>query len=286
MQVDITAMILLLGVGVVAGSIGALVGIGGGIIIVPALALGFGYDIRTSVATSLVAVVATSAAAGTKYARDGLTNIRLGLTLEVVTAVGGVAGGLIAVSIAPNVIYGVFSLVTLLVAVLMWRHDDEREDPSREAVDSPRAGSDALRSSYVDQATRRQIDYRPRRLGFGMSLSSVAGVLSGLLGVGGGFLKVPAMTLAMDVPAKAAAATSNFMVGITAVASLVIYLARGFVQPAVAVPVTLGIVIGAVVMSQFTNKVSGLQVQRVLSVVLVIIAVQMALESAGVVAYG
>ncbi|MGA7097068.1 MAG: sulfite exporter TauE/SafE family protein [Acidimicrobiia bacterium] len=286
MQVDIAAMVLLLAVGVFAGSIGALVGIGGGIIIVPALALGFGYDIRTSVATSLVAVVATSAAAGMKYAQEGLTNIRLGLTLEVVTAVGGVVGGLIAVSIAPNVIYGVFALVTLLVAVLMWRHDDERRHPSQETVGSLRAGSDILRSSYVDQATRRQIEYRPRRLGFGMSLSSVAGVLSGLLGVGGGFLKVPAMTLAMDVPAKAAAATSNFMVGITAVASLVIYLARGFVQPAVAVPVTLGIVLGAVVMSQFTNKVSGLHVQRVLSVILVIIAVQMALESAGLVAYG
>ncbi len=195
-------------------------------------------------------------------------------------------GGLIAVSIAANVIYGVFSLVTLLVAVLMWRHDDGREDPSEEAVDPGRAGSGILVSSYVDQATRRQIEYTPRRLGFGMSLSSIAGVLSGLLGVGGGFLKVPAMTLAMDVPAKAAAATSNFMVGITAVASLVIYLARGFVQPAVAVPVTLGIVLGAVVMSQFTNKVSGLHIQRVLSVILAIIAVQMALESAGLVNYG
>lgn len=273
-------MLLLLGL--VAGSIGALVGIGGGIIVVPTLAVVFGYDIRIAVAASLVAVVATSAAAGIAYSREGLTNLRLGLTLEMATTIGGLIGGLVAVSIAPSVIFGVFSLVTFVVAVLMWRHVDQSAssvlDPSP-MPEQPRFG--ALTGDYVDRATGRRIQYTPHRYGVGFAASSVAGILSGLLGVGGGFLKVPTMTVGMGVPNKAAAATSNFMVGITAVASLVIYLARGFVEPVVVVPVTIGIIVGAVVTSRASNLVPGVLVQRVLALILVAVAVQMALESAG-----
>ena len=287
MNVSLKVDLLLLAVGVFAGAVGALVGIGGGIIVVPSLVVGFGYEIRTAVAASLVAVVATSAAAGITYAREGLTNLRLGLTLEIATTIGGVTGGLVAVSITPSVISGVFSVVMVVVAVLMWRHTDERHISSPVHAPTPSAGSGfKLSSGYFDQAAGRSISYEPRRLGVGLSVSSLAGILSGLLGVGGGFLKVPAMTIAMGVTTKAAAATSNFMVGITAVASLVIYLSRGFVQPAVVVPVTIGIVAGAVGASRITNRVSGVQVQRVLAVILILVAVQMSLESMGVNFYG
>jgi uncharacterized protein len=278
MHVSVVAAILLLAVGLIAGGLGALVGIGGGIIVVPALTLGFGYDIRIAVATSLLAVIATSAAAGIGYAREGLTNMRLGLTLEIATTVGGVVGGLVAVTVAPSVISGVFGVVMVGVAVLMWRH----VEPGDGAAGTGRTGTTVLSGRYFDRAKNEHIDYEPGRLGVGMSLSSVAGVLSGLLGVGGGFLKVPTMTIAMGVPTKAAAATSNFMVGITAVASLTIYLTRGFVEPSVVVPVLTGIIAGALSVSRVTNRVQGAQVQRVLAVILVIVAVQMGLDAAGI----
>jgi len=283
MHVSLGGAFLLFAIGLFAGSVGALVGIGGGIIVVPAIAVGFGFDIRIAVATSLLAVVATSAAAGIAYAREGLTNFRLGLMLEITTTVGGVVGGLIAVSIAPSLISGLFSVVMMIVAVLMWRHVEQSGDAH------PVEGLVAARSlsgSYFDRNSQTRVSYSPRRLGIGMSLSSVAGILSGLLGVGGGFLKVPAMTIAMRVPTKAAAATSNFMVGITAVASLVIYLARGFVEPALVVPVVIGIVIGALGASRITNRVSGHHVQRVLALILVFVAVEMALESTGASLFG
>jgi uncharacterized protein len=282
MQVGASESLMLLIVGLTAGALGALVGIGGGIIVVPALALGFGYDIRIAVATSLLAVVATSVTAGIGYAREGLTNVRLGLTLETATTVGGVVGGLVAVSVAPSVIAGVFSVVMIGVAVLMWRHVDI--GPSATPISGPRPASGtsgrlALSGRYFDRAEHEWVDYEPGRLGIGMSLSSIAGLLSGLLGVGGGFLKVPAMTIAMRVPTKAAAATSNFMVGITAVASLFIYLTRGFVEPNLVVPVVTGIIVGALIASRLANRVEGVHVQRVLAVILVLVAVQMGIEA-------
>jgi uncharacterized protein len=289
MQVGVSESLMLLVVGLTAGALGALVGIGGGIIVVPALALGFGYDIRVAVSTSLLAVVATSVTAGIGYAREGLTNVRLGLTLETTTTVGGVIGGLVAVSIAPSVIAGVFSGVMLGVAVLMWRHVDvtSAAAPAGGPMSTRTAnGHLDLSGGYFDRAERQWVDYEPGRLAFGMSLSSVAGLLSGLLGVGGGFLKVPAMTIVMRVPTKAAAATSNFMVGITAVASLFIYLSRGFVEPSVVVPVVTGIVIGALVASRVANRVEGVYLQRVLAVILVLVAVQMGIDAFGGSLYG
>jgi len=274
-------MALLVGTGVVAGGLGALVGIGGGIVVVPVLVVGLGYDIRTAVATSLIAVVATSAAAGIAYADSGLTNIRLGLALEVPTTIGGIAGGLVAVSVAPSAIAGLFSMVMVVVSVLMWRHLDTHDLLSHDAnsMSSPIRPS-LLRGTYFDR-TSRSVAYDPQRLGLGASISAIAGMLSGLLGVGGGFIKVPAMAMGMGVPVKAAAATSNFMVGITAIASLVIYFARGYVQPIVAVPVSIGIVLGALAASHATPRLSAVRVQRLLALILLLVAIQMALEALG-----
>lgn len=283
MHIGMDESLLLLALGLFAGSIGALVGIGGGIIVVPALAVGFGLDIRIAVASSLVAVVATSASAGMAYAREGLTNLRLALTLEIPTTIGALVGGLIAVTIAPSVIFGTFGVVVVVIAVLMWRHVDVSERLVTVEGAEPGSGrTNILAGSYFDRAKKTHIHYAPVRLGIGWSVSSLAGLLSGMLGVGGGFLKVPTLTMAMQVPNKAAAATSNFMVGITAVASLTIYLARGFVEPAVVVPVVLGVVVGALVTSRVTNLVPGVVVQRVLAVILVVIAIQMLLEAVGI----
>lgn len=283
MDVSATSSLFLVLLGLGAGGIGALVGIGGGIIVVPVLVIGFGYDVRTAVAASLVAVVATSAAGGLAYGRDGLTNLRLGLTLEIATTTGGLIGGLVAVSVAPSVISALFATVMLVVAVLMWRHSDagsaQRTAPSWKNPDDGRSA--ILSGGYFDRASEEAIVYRPRRIRAGLMASSVAGALSGLLGVGGGFLKVPVLTMAMGVPTKAAAATSNFMVGLTAVASLAIYLGRGFVQPEVVVPLTIGIVAGALGSGRMAGRVTGTRVQRVLSLVLVLVAAQMAWQAIG-----
>jgi uncharacterized membrane protein YfcA len=289
MDVSAVGMVLLVGTGVVAGGLGALVGIGGGIVVVPVLVIGLGYDIRTAVATSLVAVVATSAAAGVAYADSGLTNVRLGLALEVPTTIGGIAGGLVAVSVAPSAIAGLFSVVMIVVAVLMWRHLDTHallpHDVKSQTMSSP-IGPGLLRGTYFDRTTSRSVAYDPLRLGLGASISVIAGMLSGLLGVGGGFIKVPTMAMGMGVPVKAAAATSNFMVGITAIASLVIYFTRGYVQSIVVVPVSVGIVLGALIGSHATPRLSAVRVQRLLAMILLLVAIQMGLEALGGELYG
>lgn len=297
--------------GIVAGWLGAAIGIGGGVIVVPALVLGFGFDTKVAVATSLIAVVATSAAAGSAYAGAGQTNLRLALALEIATTVGGLVGGVVAVLIAPTAIDAVFAAVMLLTAALVLRGRDEHgsveeadegdaglshqaSPPAPEAAAGggvaqlvaagKRVGWEergSLGGAYLDQATGTLVRYRAVRLWIGWSVSLLAGMLSGLLGVGGGFLKVPAMHLGMKVPIKVSAATSNFMIGVTAIASLFVYFARGYVLPLAAAPVAVGIALGAYAGARSSQRVSAATLRRILAVVLVLVAVQMGLKAVG-----
>jgi uncharacterized membrane protein YfcA len=285
-HLSLTAELLLLVLGVGAGCLGAIVGIGGGIVIVPVLVLGFGIDIRVAVATSLVAVVATSTAAGSAYVGSGLSNMRLGMTLEIATTLGGIIGGLIAVLIAPSALAAVFAVMMIVTAALTARRMEEGHTVE-EVVESsePATGWEepgTLRGAYYDEGSATLVRYRAQRLGIGSSVSFLAGTVSGLLGVGGGFLKVPAMTLGMRVPIKVAAATSNFMIGVTAIASLFVYFSRGYVHPLTAAPVALGVVGGAMIGTAAASKVSPRVLQRILVAVLVVVAVQMALKAGGV----
>jgi uncharacterized membrane protein YfcA len=286
-----TAIWLLGVLGVFAGALGAMVGIGGGIVVVPALVLGFGYDIRVGVAASLVAVVATSTSAGAAYVGEGLANMRLGMSLEIATTIGGITGGLIAVAVAPRAIAGVFAAVMVLTAVLMFRNGDPHAEHGAEHADvAPAPGAEvagweefgALGGAYVDERTGRLVRYKADRIGAGSGVAAIAGLLSGLLGVGGGFLKVPAMTLGMRVPIRVAAATSNFMIGVTAISSLVVYFARGYVHPLIAVPVAIGVVGGTTVGTRLAARLHPDVLARVLAVVLVLVAVQMALDAIGI----
>lgn len=283
--------------GVFAGWLGALIGIGGGIIVVPALVLAFGYDIHLAVAVSLVCVVATSTAAGSAYVGEGLAHMRLGMALEVATTVGGIAGGLIAVAISPRTLSVVFAGVVLATAVLAWRGreadapevvaDGGEPGPGPGAAGSPPPSGGwetpgTLAGAYVDPRSGVLVEYRAERLGLGAGVSALAGMLSGMLGVGGGFLKVPAMTVGMKVPIKVAAATSNFMIGVTAIASLLVYFARGYLRPLVAAPIALGVVAGALLGSRLAARTSPALLRRVLVAVLVFVALQMALKAFGV----
>jgi len=281
------ALILL---GAFAGWLGAVIGIGGGVIIVPALVLGFGFGIKLAVAASLVSVVATSTAAGSAYVGEGLANMRLGMTLEIATTLGGITGGLVAVVVSPSAISSLFAIMMLVTAGLVLRHGDDHGGATADEEGEPETGAGALRGyetpgtlagAYFDARLGTLVAYRAERLELGSSVSFLAGVLSGLLGVGGGFLKVPAMALGMRVPIKVAAATSNFMIGVTAIASLFVYFARGYVHPFVAAPLALGVVVGALAGTRTAVLVSPAVLRRILAVVLLFVAVQMALYTFG-----
>ncbi len=272
-----------------AGWLGAVIGIGGGIVIVPILVLAFGFDIRVAVATSLVAVVATSTAAGSAYVGRGLANMRLGMTLEVATTIGGIVGGLVAVLISPSLLSGLFAALMVLTALAVGRgrsehgpeEDEHQPIPAHTgaAVDDGDGKAEpagweepgTLAGAYFDERQGRLVRYEADRLGLGAAISLLAGTVSGMLGVGGGFIKVPAMTEGMRVPIKVAAATSNFMIGVTAIASLFVYFARGYMEPFAAVPVALGVVGGASVGAATSAKVHPTVLRRILVAVLLLV---------------
>ncbi len=314
MDLSLSIIVGLVLVGLFAGWLGAVIGIGGGIVIVPTLVLAFGFDIRVAVSTSLVAVVATSTAAGSAYVGRGLANMRLGMTLEVATTVGGIIGGLVAVLISPSVLSALFAALMVITAVIVGRGRAEHEPEEDQEADGPEheeesdedelilVGADAtvavepaeadepigweepgtLAGAYYDEHRGQLVRYEAQRLGVGGAVSLFAGTVSGMLGVGGGFIKVPAMTEGMRVPIKVAAATSNFMIGVTAIASLFVYFARGYMEPYAAVPVALGVVGGALVGSATSAKVSPRVLRNLLVVVLLFVSIQMALKAIGV----
>lgn len=295
-HVDVAVAVGLVVLGLGAGWLGAVVGIGGGVVIVPALVLGFGFDTKVAVAASLVAVIATSASAGSAFAGTGQTNLRLALVLEMATTIGGLVGGVIAVLIAGSFIDGIFAVVMLVTAALVFRGREEgprasvgagaSPEASGRAVDAPgaRVGWEErghLGGAYHDRRSGVVVTYGVVRLWVGWVVSFVAGTLSGLLGVGGGFLKVPAMHLGMKVPIKVAAATSNLMIGVTAVASLFVYFTRGYVMPFVSAPIALGIAAGAYFGARNAQRISGRTLRRILAAVLLLVAVQMGLKAGG-----
>lgn len=277
-------LLLLSGVG--AGAFGAILGIGGGVLIVPVLVLGLNVPIHVAVAASLVAVIATSSAATSVYVAKGLTNMRLGMTLEIATAIGGITGGILATHLPADVLLVVFAAFLVPIAGLLLWGRTERGEPV-ESQAAARGQSEESRRGlggvYFNARTNEFLAYRTRRLPLGMGLSLLAGGLSGLLGVGGGILKVPAMNLSMGIPLRVAAATSNFMIGVTAAASLVIYIQRGFLDPIVATPVALGVTAGALIGTVVSPKVSSAVLARVFGVLLLLIAAQTLLRGLGVI---
>jgi uncharacterized membrane protein YfcA len=262
--------------------LGAVTGIGGGVIIVPALVIALGFDFATAVGASLVAVVATSSVAGSAYVAEGLTNMRLAITLEVATTLGGITGGFLGLLLPERALSGIFGAAMLATAVLVSRgRTEDGDEPTRPTADIP-SDTGPLDARYLDPDSGSKVVYRVRHVPSGMGASYGAGVASGLLGVGGGFIKVPAMNLIMEVPIKVAAATSNFMIGVTAFSSLLVYLGRGEVHAGVTTPLVLGTVVGAVAGTRIQGRIPSHQVSIALAAILVFVAIQMALRAAGV----
>ncbi len=223
-----------------AGFLGALTGLGGGVIIVPLLALGFGVDIRYAIGASLVSVIATSSGAAAAYAKEGFSNIRLGMFLEMATTFGAFLGAAVTGMISTQAIAVIFGIVLLYSAYL-----SARGLPSTAAEDTPDFLANHLHLDSAYPSLHGPVNYHVHAIPTGFSLMFLAGALSGLLGIGSGAVKALAMDRAMRVPFKVSTTTSNFMIGVTAAASAGVYLNRGYIDPGLAMPVMLGVVLGS-----------------------------------------
>jgi uncharacterized membrane protein YfcA len=262
-----------------AGVFGALLGLGGGAIIVPMLTLALGIDIHYAIGASIISVIATSSGAAAAYLRDGVTNIRVAMFLEMATTTGAIVGALIGGLVGGPVLFIVFAVVLLYSAYAMFRRRDAELPVGVEM--GPLANFLQLGSSYYDTALQRQVDYNVRGARYGLPLMFVAGGVSGLLGIGSGVLKVPAMDIAMKLPMKVSTATSNLMIGVTAAASAGVYFIRGDVNPFIAAPVAMGVLIGATLGTRLMMRTKSTQLRKLFVVVLVLVALQMLVKGLG-----
>jgi uncharacterized membrane protein YfcA len=267
----ILSFTLLIALGSVgAGLLGALTGLGGGIVIVPMLSIVFGVNLRYAIGASLIAVIATSSGAAAAYVREGYTNVRVGIFLEVATTIGALVGAYIAGLISPNAIAIIFAVVLLYSA---YRARAPHEEHTTQAAPHPLAVRLRLNGSYPAEEGERAYSVQNVPLGFGVM--GVAGVLSGLLGIGSGALKVLAMDQAMRLPFKVSTTTSNFMIGVTAAASAGVYLHRGYIDPGLALPVMLGVLLGARIGARILTRAQTKHLRLLFTVVVVVLALEM-----------
>lgn len=262
---------LIVGAGsLVAGFLGALTGLGGGVVLVPMLTLLLGVDVRYAIGASLVSVIATSSGAASAYVREGISNIRVGMFLEIATTLGALAGATLATHISSGAISIVFGLVLIASAFLSWKR------PARNQGDTkpdPLATKLRLNGSFPEGNGFR--NYNVQRVPLGWGLMFGAGTLSGLLGIGSGAMKVLAMDQAMKIPFKVSTTTSNFMIGVTAAASAGIYLSRGYIDPGLSMPVMLGVLGGSLLGTRVLVKADPKWLRRVFSLVIVALGIEM-----------
>lgn len=277
------------GIGLVAGLLGSMLGVGGGILIVPILTLALHLPIQVAIGSSLVAIVANACTAAGIYTKARLTNIKLGLLLETTTIPGAIIGGFAAAVIAPSILSALFGLVLIYVAYTMvtGQHfmsvDNQPDNHSVEPGNSLDSLSSSLTDSYYDQNLNKVVTYKVTRTSAGLGAGFFAGALSSLLGVGGGIIKVPVMHLVMGVPMKAAIATSTFMIALTAATGAFIYQYYGNIYPFIIAPLVIGIVIGSRIGVELTQRTRGALLRRIFGVFLFLVAILMFLKTANVI---
>ncbi|OFZ82593.1 MAG: hypothetical protein A2583_07780 [Bdellovibrionales bacterium RIFOXYD1_FULL_53_11] len=259
-----------------AGLLGSMIGLGGGVFIVPLLTLLFGIDIRLAVGASIVSVIATSCGAAPGLLRAKLVNIRLAVVLETATVAGALAGVAVSGLVGTGTLYILFACVLFYSAGAMFFGKDKFQEQLEGS-----AATGRFDGHYHDKRLARSVGYRVRALSLGIALMWLAGVLSGLLGIGSGVLKVPAMDRVMGLPIRVSTATSNFMIGVTAAAGAGAYFARGDVQGPLAAPVALGVFAGAWAGSRLVPSLKASTIRIVFSVVIAAVAVQMFLRGVG-----
>jgi putative membrane protein len=268
MSVLVFTLILLLGA-YAAGLLGSLTGLGGGVIVIPLLTLAFGIDFHYAIGAALVASIATSSGSASAYVKEGMTNIRLGMFLEIATSVGAVLGAVIALWMPTNAIAVIFGVVLFFTAVMQ----------NRQKVDYVGVKGSALAMKlklFGSYPTKGGVqNYELTNVPGGFLIMVAAGALSGLLGIGSGVLKVLAMDSCMKVPFKVSTTTSNFMIGVTAVTSAVVYLQRGYIEPGIAFPIMVGVLGGALTGAKLLKHLDVRLLRKIFAIAILLVAVNM-----------
>ncbi len=269
MTVLVFTLILLLSA-YAAGLLGSLTGLGGGVVVIPVLTLGFGVDFHYAIGAALVASIATSSGSGSAYVKEGITNIRLGMFLEIATTIGAVVGAIVAVWLNNSAIAIIYGCVLILTAAMQQRRKSDHDGVK---------GSEMARRLKLfgtwPQKDGSMKHYELRHVGGGFSVMLIAGVLSGILGIGSGVLKVIAMDGIMKVPFKVSTTTSNFMMGVTACASAVVYIQRGNIVPGIACPVLIGVLFGALTGARLLKKLDVRLLRQIFCVAILLVAINM-----------
>ena len=265
-----------------SGFLGALLGLGGGTIMVPLLVFLLNIPIQLASGASIIAVVATSSASASVYMKDEITNMRLGMFLELATTLGAVTGGYFMASASESILKTIFGFTLLYASISMGSQLRKNERSWKYMPNDWLAERFHLGGSYYDKARGEEIEYGIGRTGVTFVVSYLAGIISGLLGIGGGGLKVPAMNIISSSPMKVAVATSNFMVGITAATSAILYIRYGFCDVFITAPVVLGTLTGAYLGAKFTSQLRGVFLKRVFVVVLMLLGLRMIVSGAGI----
>lgn len=262
-------LVLLVGA-YLAGLLGSMTGLGGGVVIIPLLTLVFGVDFHYAVGGALVASIATSSGSGSAYVKEGITNIRLGMFLEIATTVGAVLGAMVAIWLNNSVIAIIFGSVLILTAAMQQRRKSDHVG----VVGSEMAKRLRLFGTWPQKDGSRQA-YQLKHVGGGFFVMLIAGLLSGILGIGSGVLKVIAMDGIMKVPFKVSTTTSNFMMGVTACASAVVYIQRGNIVPGIACPVMIGVLFGALTGARLLKKLDVRVLRQIFCIAIVLVAINM-----------
>ena len=262
--------LILLAASYAAGLLGSLTGLGGGVVVIPVLTLCFGVDFHYAVGAALVASIATSSGSGSAYVKEGITNVRLGMFLEIATTIGAVAGALVAVYLNNSVIAIIYSIVLFLTGTMQFV---KKQDHTGER------GSEAARrlhlfGTYPDKDGVSHA-YELRNVAGGFGVMGIAGMLSGILGIGSGVLKVIAMDNLMKVPFKVSTTTSNFMMGVTACASAVVYVQRGNITPGIACPVLIGVLFGALTGARLLKRLDVRLLRKIFAFAVFAVAINM-----------
>jgi uncharacterized membrane protein YfcA len=258
-----------------SGALGAMLGLGGGVIMVPLFVFLLKMPIHIAAGASIIAVVATSSAAAITYVRNDITNLRLGMFLELATTLGAVTGAFLTSVTNEATLQKIFGLALFYAAATMYLQMRKTDRSWVEKPNDKLAERFHLDGSYFDVARGQEIKYGVSNTPITMGISYIAGIISGLLGIGGGGIKVPAMNRVSNVPMKVAIATSNFMIGVTAAASALVYMRNGFIDVFITAPVVLGTLIGSSIGARMTNRLRGVILKKAFIVVLTLLAVRM-----------
>lgn len=279
-----TAFILLI-VGIAAGTLGSLLGIGGGMIVIPILTVFMGLPIRYAIGASVIAVIATSSGATIAYLKDDLLNLRVAMFLEIATTVGAISGAILTGIIHPlwlETLFGAFLLYSSYNMIQKLRNKKRDDGENRDTVADSMSERLKLNGTYYDKVLMKQEDYQVTHVPGGFAMMFGAGIASGLLGIGSGVFKVIAMDTIMKMPLKPSSATSNLMMGVTAAASATVYFFDGSIRPEIAAPLALGILIGAAIGTRIMQRIKPRMLRIIFVPILLYMGIQMFLKGFGV----